>query len=141
MATIVPDPTMATIDSKMTVSVAVFYKRNLSIAGASEGVASSVRLPPPTTVWSGEIILTNPMVNGAIRPVRPGEWLMLAGSGGGNNYFRWYRVQSAAPIDTATGDQYVTLHGPDWNPSLSTTAWLFDGIVSVYEKNIRLEVK
>jgi hypothetical protein len=139
IATIVPDTTMPSLDSKMTVSVAVFYKRNLSVAGASEGVAGSVRLPTPG-VWSGEIILNYPAVNGVTRPVRPGEWMMLAGSGGGGNYFRWYRVQSAAPIDPSSGDQSVTLHGPDWNPSLAMSAWLFDGIVSVYEKNIRLEL-
>ena len=57
------------------------------------------------------------------------------------NYFRWYRVVAASELDKNTNNQYVTLAGADWNPNTtSNQAWLFDNLIAVYEKNMRLEL-
>ncbi len=38
--------------------------------------------------------------------------------------------------------QYVTLAGQDWNPATTNTQiWIFDNVVTVYEKSMRLEIE
>ncbi|MBI3838069.1 MAG: hypothetical protein HY288_09065, partial [Planctomycetia bacterium] len=145
LATIVTDPTMSALSSKVTVSVAVFYKRDLGSnpnnttpLGAGEtflGVGNSPNLA------SGEIMFSD--ANLTIKPVKSGQWLMLSGTPGlGNNYYRWYRVAAAdAVVLGNTPTQYVTVAGPDWNvPANATAAWVFETVVAVYEKNMRLEI-
>ncbi len=136
---LLPAKTVSVTTGKMTVSVAVFYKRDLGTAG--EGYATAT----PAVVLGGgigggEFQLTNFQdPNSKFKQgVKPGQWIMLAGTNGTYNYFRWYRVAAA---DTFTGSQNVTLAGPDWNTSLSPIyAYLFEGIVAVYEKNMSLEL-
>ena len=101
-----------------------------------------------TGIGGGEIILTVPTTPAVFTAgVKPGQWLMLAGLTTGTpayGYARWYRVAAADTV--ASGTQYVTLAGPDWNsqgltaPNGTTQAWLFDGVIAVYEKNMRLEI-
>jgi hypothetical protein len=144
LATIVPDPNPSVLptSSKMIVSVAVIYKRDLSTAGTSERTA---------TVSSfngiGEATLTL-----LAQPLRPGQWVMLAGTAQAGappttwNYIRWYRVVAAdspVPALPAPGPytQYVTLAGPDWLPTApNTTIWIIDNVIAVYEKNMKLEL-
>ena len=85
--------------------------------------------------------------------VKAGNWLMLCRNvkdANGNPYpvFNWYRVVSADLIDETaqTTTQNVTLAGPDWDFSATgganaepTYACLFDGVVAVYERTIKLE--
>jgi hypothetical protein len=145
IATIVPDPTpQATIESKMTVSIAVFYKRDLS--PVTDPFAPT---PPSNLAPSYEALATLSFAGGNVheaalvlksdparkfdKGVRPGQWIMVTDGTG----FRWYRIVSASPMDARI--QQISLHGPDWNLA-SADAWLFDGIISVYEKNISLEM-
>ncbi len=85
--------------------------------------------------------------------VKAGNWLMLcrnvndATKSPATTYpvFNWYRVVSADLIDETaqTTTQNVTLAGPDWDfagsAGPSTYACLFDGVVAVYERTIKLE--
>jgi hypothetical protein len=136
-------------DSTVTVSVAVFYKRNLVEPGAGEAVVP-VTAMPGLGIGGGEATLNV----GSAAPkfpkgVRPGQWLMLAGirtiplppprTEARLWQFRWYRVVAA---DTAIGgSQNVSLQGADWTvPAANTQAFLFEGIVAVYEKSMRLEI-
>jgi len=155
LATIVSDSSKPAISSDVAVSVAVFYKRDLSQQGAGEYIASvdSFPLDPaddPTQriirmTSGGEIVLRdlpiNPITNKRVI-LKPGQWIMLAGSGNALNYYRWYRVLSAAAPAPATPTiQRVTLTGQDWQVNASATrAWIFDNIVNVYEKQMPLEV-
>ncbi len=146
LATVATDPTSSALSSKVIVSVVTFYKRDLSNPATSESYAT-VLFPTPG-VWTSEIILTAP-----VRLVRPGQWLMLAGNLSVPDpappypfiqatVCRWYRVVGAAPLDPSTGNQSVTLAGPDWSMAATNpTAWMFEGIISVYEKNMRLEIE
>ncbi len=151
LATIVSDPMKSALDAQVTVSVAVFYKRNLSAAGAGEYISELSAFPVLPMTGGGEAILNNlptdPVANKPVS-VKPGQWIMLAGRrplGGGSIYrYRWYRVLSAAQPATSAGitSQRITLAGHDWNiPHTSTRAWIFDNIVSVYEKNMPLEIE
>ena len=45
----------------------------------------------------------------------------------------------AAASEVNGGKQSVTFAGPDW-PNVATTALLFENVVAVYEKNMRLEM-
>lgn len=160
LATIVSDPTASALSSKVTVSVAVFHKRNLSFAGAGESIARvdwPINTDKTTTgagIGGAELVFS-PILGGApIRNVRPGQWIMLAGRQVLEvdpevklDYFRWYRVVTAER--ESLGGQNVTLAGADWNPELiggnagrnSTTAFIFDNIVAVYEKDLSLEIE
>ena len=87
--------------------------------------------------------------------VKAGDWLMLCRfvvdptKTPSTTYrvFKWYRVVTADLIDETaqTTTQNVTLAGPDWdfaatgNSVVQTYACLFDGIVAVYQRTIRLE--
>jgi hypothetical protein len=142
LATIVTDtsdPNASALSSKVTVSVAVFYKRDLSEAGAKEASVgaflfggSEFRL-----FWTSGAMTKFP------EGVRAGQWIMLEGDDpGGQRKFRWYRVLGAAKVDATTLRQEITLAGADWNPTpTNTRAWLFQGVIAVFEKNMQLEVE
>jgi Tfp pilus assembly protein PilV len=137
-ATIVSDPSRPATSGEVDVAVAVFYKRNLGTV--DESVSTTVTIPTSRLLSGGEASITLPAGR---KPLKPGQWLMLAGSksvGLGNwNYYRWYRVLSAA-VPNSSNVQNVTLAGQDWDASRTTHAWLFDNIVNVYEKSMPLEL-
>jgi Tfp pilus assembly protein PilV len=164
LATVVPDPAMMSdinvFDIPCIVSVAIFHKRNLGIVGAGErsceldttlgNVQDEVRLKLDTakvaSQYGGD--------GKAHLNVTKNSWIMLAGwvdfNGDGiadQWHFRWHRVIAADEVQTvSTGwTRNLTLSGPftDMNstaiPASQVTAFLFDGIVNVYEKNMTLE--
>ena len=143
LATIVPDPNPLVLgtSTQMTVSVAVLYKRDLSTPGTGE--SATIATITGGGIGGGEVTLTTPA-----RPVKPGQWIMLAGVMAvpvppppALVYRRWYRVVAADNLDLSN-NQAVTLAGPDW-PVLApnpTTAWIIDNVIAVYEKNMRLEM-
>ena len=65
------------------------------------------------------------------------------GAGVTYDYYRWYRVvrgRHSSRRRRRTRTTYVTLAGPTGTPNTSPTqAWLFDGVIAVYEKNMHLE--
>ena len=182
IATVVPEPTTTlaatSLDAKVIVSVAVLYKRALSTSGAGESTtkvsfpgisyttttftppAPAPPVPYTTPYWGTEVTLTAP-----VRPAKPGQWIMLAGTmtqtpgtvnglsqplqppGTALSYFRWYRVLAADAV-APDGSQSITLYGSDWpvlppkdNAGVNTTvAWIIDNVIAVYEKNMRLEL-
>jgi hypothetical protein len=132
-ATIVPDPSQSLFTGKVIVSVAVVYKRDLSIAGAGESFCRVISLPG-LGISGGEVILWKPA-----KALRPGQWVMMAGfddtSGTRRDFFYWYKVLAASPItkvnqlpslsaskpsDVSSNDdvQPLTLAGPDWGRNL-----------------------
>ncbi len=163
IATVVSDPTQSALLGKVTVSVAVFFKRDLSNPSTAEtsckvGLSSQIIY---TKSSSGVFVPSSPVdiqILNPPKPVRPGQWIMLAGTMTRDfknvalpvplSYAKWYRVVAADSTDASSTAQFVTLSGPDWpvlppqsnNSANTTTAWLFDNIVTVYEKNMRLEV-
>ncbi len=166
LATLVTDPSTSALYSNLTVSVAVFYKRDLSNSVQTERVGSII--PNTGTAYSGtvngfpgwgigggEIQFTHPAVvppAKQIQPLKPGQWVMLAGTMQDTNpnpippptyftytYYRWYRVVAADVLQGNT--QFVNLAGQDWNPVMPTQIWIFDNVVTVYEKSMRLEVE
>jgi hypothetical protein len=133
-----------------TVSVAVFYKRNLVMPDP----ATPSDVPSERTVYAdfiggglggGDVRLWSP----AGTPpdwlkIRPNQWLMLAGwqadpmapSGfafGGRNrpIFRWYRLAGAGAVEEEDGvatTRDVTLAGPDWRFDLTGIDTNDDGL-------------
>lgn len=163
LATIVPNPELVNggnaFDVSMRVSVAVFYKRDLVTAGAGERLCS---LEPPTgtgetalTVLSTDTDLTATPYSGDASKyldAKPGQWLMIATTRTASPnelwHYNWYRVVA---IDKLEGDgttttpfrRAVTLAGPDqqfFSSPGRSVAFLFDGIIAVYEKNMKLEL-
>lgn len=142
IATIAPNPNslVAPTVGTATVCVAVLYKRDMSAVSNGESTASA-------TFINGEVTLTSPA-----RAVKPGQWIMLAGSYTAPNpaappgpptitftYASWYSVVAADVINGTT--QLATLRGPDWNPNITgTTAWIIDNVIGVYERNLELEL-
>ena len=145
-------------NAPMTVSVAVYHKRDLANPLTAETVTKAVAFPsttfPNPSLGGGEVVLNNP-----VKAAKPGQWIMLAGTaGGGRPCFHWYRVIAADVVTSTiplgmtlpagvTTIQSVTLAGADWEavPPIGATlaqcpdAWLFDNIIAVYEKNMRLD--
>jgi hypothetical protein len=133
LATIVSDPNSSALDSKVTMSVAVFYKRDFSSPGAKEATAAA------TPLGGSEFRIDLSLAPQFPEGLRPGQWIMLAGTTGTQRVFRWYRVQGAAKV--TAGTQEISLAGADWNPALATTAWMFEGVIAVNEKNMQLEIE
>ncbi len=151
LATVVSDPSsgVSALSTEVTVSVAVFYKRDLSTPGAGEFIASGHSFPSNNEISLDMTnIVSNTMPAQPIKPARPGQWIMVAGKTGSGiytpSYYRWYKVISAGPPQSSI--QRITVRGPDWlpywvtNPTW-TNIWLFDNIVSVFEKTMPLEVE
>jgi hypothetical protein len=148
LATIVTDPNSSAMDAKVNVSVAVFYKRDLSSAGAKENSATVQQL------GVSDFRLDLSAAPAFQAGLRPGQWIMLAGPVTVPNPIpppgttltipvaRWYRTIGAAKVNPVTQTQDITLAGADWNPLIAPIdAWLFDGVIAVYEKNMRLELE
>jgi hypothetical protein len=161
LATVVSDPTKPPQSGEVNVSVAVFYKRAITMAPTTppealgEYVCKLSAFPVLPMTSGGEAILNelpnNPITNKPVA-VKPGQWIMLSGRRVLSTtptlkavyQYRWYRVLSAAqPVTSGTvTSQRVTLSGTDWIlPHTSTQAWIFDNIVSVYEKSLPLEIQ
>ncbi len=155
-------------DSSMTLSIAVFYKRDIASAtGVGERVCELVSLG---TDIQDEVQLkvttVAPQYSGAGEGVahlgvKPNQWIMLAANSGtviGPIWnFAWHRVAAADSVLDSTGKaktvknpgtgpwtRNVTLIGPFTGPGSSYPAsmvvpYLFDGVIAVYEKTIKLE--
>ncbi len=145
LATITQDATSdevsrgSTLNREVTVSVVVFHKRNLSNTSTELAVkADSLVASATNKEWE----LTLPTGH---KGIRPGQWIMLSATdtSGSLMFYRWYRAIAAGNVDSGTMKQQVTLAGRDWNPLANTKreAFLFENIVSVYEKHIRLELE
>ncbi len=142
LATITSDPTKPSLGGEVTVSVAVFYKRDLSRAGAGEFIAQGVTYVAGSTA---ELQISNIISNTAppqtIKGVRPGQWVLLAGTLGTDPYYsqyRWVKVFSAGPL--SGGVQRLSVSG-DWAaPASRTDVWIFDNVVAVYEKTMTLDL-
>lgn len=136
-ATVVSDPGSPATGSPVRVSVAVFYKRDLSAAGAGERFCRVISLPG-LGISGGEVVIFDP-VTPLVKPLRPGQWVMMAGfddsSGTRRDYFHWYKVLAASPItevnqlpalnanppsgvNGSSKVQPVTLAGADWGRNL-----------------------
>ncbi len=74
----------------------------------------------------------------ATNAVKPGQWILVSTPGPPATH-RWYRVAAAQPV-AADGKTYLSLVGADWNTAAAPTATavLFDGVVGVYERPVRL---
>ena len=80
LATVVSDPTRLATTADVTVSVAVFYKRDLSNSGADEQ-EREVEFPT-TLISSGSSIIVKDLpldTSGKLKPFKPGQWFMLGG--------------------------------------------------------------
>jgi len=135
-ATLKTEPTDSPLHTQATVSVVVFYKRDLSNPSGAEGRTTNV-----TQRGLGNFELSLPLhpVTGKPWSVAPGNWIMLSGSVGPGNHFQWYRVLTASQPDGMI--QLVTLAGRDWDPSATgTTAFLIDNVIAVYEKHLDLDL-
>ncbi len=145
LATIVTDPTSSALSSQLTVSVAVFYKRDLSSPALTERIGTNVSFFG-SGISGGEITFTHPAPPPGTQPkaLKPGQWVMLAGRRPPTrDFYRWYRVVAADVMEftNPNWNQKATLAGADWDTTIQPQIWMFDNIVTVYEKNMRLEIE
>jgi prepilin-type N-terminal cleavage/methylation domain-containing protein len=130
----------ATDRYRATVSVVVFYKRDLSADG--EQVAEVAFTGGG--LGGGDVQLT--ATNAAhLERLRKNEWVMLCGQNSSlGNTYQWYRVVAVSnpPNAATTLTRNVSLVGPDWSvtnyPNASTRATLIGGVVGVYTRTIEL---
>ena len=106
LATIVTDPMGSALTDKVTVSVAVIYKRNLNptAIGAGEAILNAV---PTVSARFGLARCTLTLTN-ASQALRPAQWIMLAGrvtmNGTTVSLYRWHKVVSASRRSTGTSN-------------------------------------
>lgn len=134
--------------SLYTVSIVVQKSRSLSLDGVSERVAYI----PLSTFYGGgtsggDVAITHlPTGSDADLDVRRNGWVMLARTGAGGPFFRWYRI---AEVDGELENnamlgqnvRHVTLSGADWQPDVSnvTLVYVLPDVVMVYERTMRIE--
>jgi hypothetical protein len=148
LATVVtpPDQTAA---SQLTVSVAVFYKRDLSNPANSESTASV------SVNGTGELILSA-FTSSPVRPVKPGQWIMLMYGIPVSNlpppapqlpfsvpatfsYANWYRVVAADALNGT--QQAVTVSGQELPTGIGgAQAWIFENVIGITERRMSLEL-
>ena len=121
--------------SRVTVSIVVFYKRNLDPSQAE-------RVATATSLGGGDMTLTAPQED--LERVKRNHWILLCGRTGGppaagattGPLFHWYRVVAVAAGASAT-QRDVSLAGPDWTgPATGLQAVLIDGVVGVYTETV-----
>lgn len=149
LATLSPnlDVVNQTHDS-FVLSVVVFDNRNMAmpIDGDSERLLS-VLWGSSSGLGGGDMVLQSPTLEGLVG-IRSGKWFMLMGNARTNvkpmPQFRWYRVVTTdkEPVFNTMTSMFhlnVTAQGPDWDPNTATSCAFLPGVVSVYERSIRLE--
>jgi hypothetical protein len=166
LMTVVPDPDLSDpanpLAQPLRVSVAVFYKRPLGVVGGGERICDLSY--PGGSDGEAELQLAAAGVgpqfgaDGAAHlDVQPGQWIMFAGAktvaGSPRWDFRWHRIVSAdqtldsgsnevTPGSPGTGPwtKNLTVAGPDWSAAYAGgRAFLFDGVIAVYEQELKLE--
>lgn len=166
LVTVVPDSDLISGTNYKSlpckVSVVVFHKRSLTIPGSGErmcfldatrgNIQDEIRLSLP----AADIAPQYAGDGKAHLNVKAGQWLMLAGHVDHDNnnatpdrwHYGWHRILSADDtIQTGTTwTRNLTVSGTftDMNstpiPAANVTAFLFDGIQNVYEKNMSLDL-
>jgi hypothetical protein len=142
-----------------TVAVVVFHKRvlrepNPDGAESGERVAIVREAVMGTGMGGGHLKLGPPAgVPQVYRPLGEGDWLLLCGqepaaTRNGKSppvpVFVWYKVTAAGRSDSVTGQQKVSVSGPDWplanaaQPPLQ--AVLLDRVVGVYTTTLQLDL-
>lgn len=108
-----------------TVSVVVCYKRNLT-GGGEQAVAVSSFLGGG--YGGGTIQLALPVSD----IVKTDQWVMLTNSVGVPVVAKWYRV-------VGVGADYLSLVGPDWDPTVAATMVVVEGVTGVYTTTVHLD--
>ena len=149
MATLAPDPVLG--DDMYVLSAVIFYQRLLDPT-----LETSIPITSSTTnsdssgsnyLGGNDIQLslpaTDPRFETFQKKLRIGNWLLLAQveqlpNGQTRNRFKWVQVIAANDGDSDTS-RIVTYAGHDWNWNTPTEVTFVPGVVSVYEKSIRLD--
>lgn len=165
LATVVPSPELTNARNvssiPCTVSVAVFNKRSLDASTCSERVC---KLDTTFGMFQDELTLKLDTADVATQykgdgtkhlAVAPGSWIMLAGwldlNGNGTAdqwHYKWHRIIRTSTVEqVASGwTRQITVAGGFTDlsgtpiPAANITAFLFDGITAVYEKNMTIEM-
>ncbi len=152
MATLVPDP-IPTSD-RYTLSIVVYYRRNLTITPPQEMIAA-VNIPmnqngfreltgvKTITVQSQQHM---PPESATVRDMKAGEWVALMQQLDPNYSntitLRWYRIMAADEVDNdLDNNRELSLSGPDWSVTSNQPIYAVyaRNVIAVYEKSIRLQ--
>ena len=168
MATLAPrvDAGLSTNDL-FTLSIVVFHVRDAGMP--MDGLTEKVAFIPHRIsggsiqesgfygggVSGGDVAITTRQASTMITDldIKRGQWVMLARNSGSGPLFRWYKVLEADPNLGDSAElagtsptagrpiRHMTLSGPDWTPDDAnpTLVYIVPGIVTVYEKTVRLE--
>lgn len=130
-------------------SVIVFAGRAVQAPGGSSGAPAIERqVPVVRLVGNGLELKGNSRA--PLGPIQANQWIMLSGRLIGNpprQYHAWYRVLSVGNTDNSGERVFLTLAGPDWPTAIMRSpynsrpvATVCDGVVGVFERNVRLDV-
>ena len=134
--------------SKVTVSVAVFYKRDLSVADGDRTpmVPDGARRVSRTGLRciGQRLRCGSILVDAPAKPLKPGT-LDHAGRHDQRaecrsySHFRWYRVVAADVVNGTRAKRHAGRCRLE-SRHHRHQAWLFENVIAVYEKNMRLEL-
>lgn len=146
------------LDVPLRVSIAVFHKRDLSTAGAGERICE-VTNPSGIGETQLSVAAANPDLAAApysgdakkFLDVKPSQWVMIASTPNSTIAYpkwklSWQRIVAVDEVQgTGPYTRAVTLDGADQQfetggPPAANYAYLFDGVIAVYEKNMKLEL-
>ena len=152
MATLVPDP-IPTSD-RYTLSIVVYYRRNLTITPPQETIAA-VNIPMNQNGFreltgvktvAVESQQHAPPEAATVRDMKTGEWVALMQQVDPNYSntitLRWYRILAADEVDNdLDNNRELSLSGPDWSVTSNQPIYAVyaRNIIAVYEKSIRLQ--
>ena len=146
-------------------SIIIFSARNLSVEHAMSVDSTIANVAERATninlvgggYAGGEVKLIHPIPKNVtdkqkyaenVLKLQTSSWIMLSGRDNVKNpnrtkrHVRWYRVLNVGParVQKNNATRFVTLQGADWElPNGKTQATIMEGVVGVFEKNIRLE--
>lgn len=136
--------------SPITVSVGVFYKRQVFSPGVGEYWATIAPITTAANVnKNADFKLTQfdqfSKTTYTIPPahIRPGQWVLVSGMTPTpvKQYFFWCRVVAAGSYDSTNNQQMITVASDKWIANTtSAKVWIFDNLIAVYEQTMFLDL-
>ncbi len=135
--TVTPQRVGGNMTGVFDVSAVVCHKRDFTANGE---YSTDVTQFLGAGYGGGTLELANGNLDDLRKHLKIDQWIMLVGTNGTTTVAKWYRIVGLGlNEDTTNPMRMITVVGPDWDTTLTTTLVAVDGVTGVYTSTITLD--